>query len=87
MPGPPSARDGRPPARYTRALTAALLAAAALVTAANAGPAKATPEATPDGDRVTRSVRPWKPTAITWLVSRHGPLTDVEDTEDTEDIA
>ncbi|MFE4665444.1 hypothetical protein ACFRI7_05925 [Streptomyces sp. NPDC056716] len=54
MPGPPSARDGRPPARYARALTAALLAAAALVTAANAGPAKATP----DGDRVTQSVRP-----------------------------
>ncbi|MFJ4689144.1 hypothetical protein ACIQNG_20780 [Streptomyces sp. NPDC091377] len=57
MSGPPSARGGRPPARYARAVAAALLAAMALITAANAGPARATPDAPPE-DRVTRSGRP-----------------------------
>ncbi|MFJ5260769.1 hypothetical protein ACIQAC_09945 [Streptomyces sp. NPDC088387] len=53
MLGRTSARNGRPPARYTRALVAAVIAAVALITAANAGPARA---ATADG--VTHSARP-----------------------------
>ncbi|GEC07638.1 hypothetical protein SSP24_52930 [Streptomyces spinoverrucosus] len=42
MPGPTSAPHGRPSARYARAFAAAIVAAAALITAANAGPARAT---------------------------------------------
>ncbi|GAB7103138.1 hypothetical protein JCM4814A_14520 [Streptomyces phaeofaciens JCM 4814] len=42
MPGPPSARSGRPSTPFVRALTAAVLATAALVIAANTGPAPAT---------------------------------------------
>ncbi|AWW38529.1 hypothetical protein [Streptomyces cadmiisoli] len=48
MPGPGSAPHGRPSARYARAAAAAVVAVAALITAANAGPARATePEPVP----------------------------------------
>ncbi|MFR9798144.1 hypothetical protein ACL02U_19910 [Streptomyces sp. MS06] len=47
MTGPPSAENGRRSTRHLRALAAAVLAVAALVAAANAGPARASDDNRP----------------------------------------
>ncbi len=54
MPGRTSEPYGRPTARYWRGVAAAVLAVAALITAANAGPARAA-DAPPGPTAVQRS--------------------------------